>query len=270
VYDLVDVSDGNAYITGEEISHNCNFLAIDEAAFIPGNVAEEFFKSVYPTISSGKTSKLMLISTPNGMNMFYKQWMEAVAGSNGFLPVKAIWSDIPTRDQTWADEQRAVLGDVAFQQECCCEFIGASNTLISGTKLKSLVTEKPIATSSTMRVYENPKPGHSYVMTVDTARGTGNDYSAFVVSDVTSLPYKAVAVYADNTVNPLLYPGLIHATAVKYNNAAVLVETNDIGESIATSLYHDLEYEEVLLSTDGVLSAFGGKSPGIRTTKKTK
>jgi hypothetical protein len=114
VYDLTDVTNGHAYYTNSDISHNCNFLALDEFAFIHPNVAEDFFASVYPTISSGKTSKLMIISTPNGMNLFYKMWMDALSGSNGFMPVKAIWSDIPSRDQKWADEQKAVLGEVKF------------------------------------------------------------------------------------------------------------------------------------------------------------
>lgn len=248
-----------------------NFLALDEFAFIHPNVAEDFFASVYPTISSGKTSKLMIISTPNGMNLFYKMWMDALSGTNGFMPVKAIWSDIPSRDQKWADEQKSVLGEVKFQQECECNFIGASNTLISGNKLRTIPFEKPIAISPTLHVYDEPKPGNSYVMNVDTARGTGNDYSAFTVINVTQLPYKVDAVYADNEVSPLLLPGIILNIAKMYNNASVLVETNDIGESVAASLYYDYEYEEVIMSdSKGEMSAFGGEKPGLRTTKKTK
>lgn len=247
-----------------------NFLVLDEFAFLHANIAEDFFTSVYPTISSGKTSKLAIVSTPNGMNLFYKFWIEALAGTNGFLPIKAIWSDIPTRDAKWAAEARAVLGDIKFSQEMEVEFIGATGTLISGPKLKSIPVETPIATSSTMRFYEQPVAGRSYVITVDSSRGTGGDYSAFVVFNVTKLPYTVAAIYADNTVSPLVYPGLIHKIAVQYNNASVLIETNDIGESVATSIYYDYEYEETLLSTDGHISSFGGRTPGVRTTKKTK
>lgn len=248
-----------------------NFLALDEFAFIHPNVAEEFFASVYPTISSGKTSKLMIISTPNGMNLFYKMWMDALSGLNGFMPVKAIWQDIPTRDQKWADEQKAVLGEVKFSQECECNFIGASNTLISGNKLRTIPFDKPVAVSDTMRIYAEPKDGDSYVINVDTSRGTGNDYSAYTVINVQRLPYTVDAVYADNMVSPLLLPGLILNIAKKYNDAQVLIETNDIGESIAASLYYDYEYENVIMSnTNGEISAFGGEKPGLRTTKKTK
>lgn len=248
-----------------------NFLALDEFGFLPQNIAEEFFASVYPTISSGQTSKLMIISTPNGMNMFYKMWMDAEAGLNGFKTVKAIWSDIPTRDAKWAAEQRAVLGEVKFQQECECAFIGASNTLISGQKLKSIPIEKPMSASQTLRIYAEPVPGNQYVMNVDTARGTGNDYSAYTIINVTSLPYTVDAVYADNEVSPLIFPGLIMNMCKRYNNAAVLVETNDIGESVASTIYYDYEYEETVMTTDkGEISVFGGDKPGLRTTKKTK
>lgn len=250
--------------------YTVNMLMLDEFAFVHPNVAEEFFTSVYPTISSGQTSKLAIISTPNGMNLFYKFWVEALAGTNGFTPIKAIWSDVPSRTEKWAAEQLAVLGEQKFAQEMNVEFIGASNTLISGTKLKTLVVDRPVATSSNMRFYQHPEPGKTYVITVDSARGTGNDYSAFIVFDVSTLPYKIAAIFADNTISHLLYPGLIHNIAVRYNNASVLVETNDIGEAVANSLYYDLEYEEVLTSTDGALSSFGGKTPGFKTTKRTK
>ena len=270
VYDLYDVSNGNCYYTGAEVSHNCHMLLLDEFAFVPNNIADEFFASVYPTISSGKKSKIAVISTPNGMNHFYKLVKEAESTKNGFNLTKAIWSDIPGRDQKWADDQRSVLGDVKWRQEMCCEFQGASSTLISGPKLTSMVADKPIHQTQTVNMYEQPKPGHSYISVVDTARGTGNDYSAFIVFDVTTLPYRIVMTFQDNMISPLLYPGLLHKQAVAYNNAAVLIETNDIGEQIASSLYHDFEYEETLMSTKGALSAFGGESPGLRTTKKTK
>lgn len=270
VYDLYDVSNGNCYYTDSEVSHNCHMLLLDEFAFVPNNIADEFFASVYPTISSGKNSKIAVISTPNGMNHFYRLVKEAEAEQNGFHLTKAIWQDIPGRDQKWADDQRSVLGDVKWRQEMCCEFQGASSTLITGSKLTSMVAEKPIHTTQTVNMYAQPQPGHSYVSVVDTQRGTGNDYSAFIIFDVTTLPYRIVLTYQDNMISPLLYPGIIHKQAMAYNNAAVLIETNDIGESVATQMYHDLEYEETLMSTEGKLSAFGGKVPGLKTTKRTK
>lgn len=250
--------------------YSISMLLLDEFAFVPNNIAEEFFASVYPTISSGTQSKIAIISTPNGMNHFYKLVMEAESGNNGFNLTRAVWSDVPGRDQKWADEQKAILGEQKFAQEMSCHFQGASNTLISGAKLTTIPVMKPIAASSTMRIYAEPVVGHSYVMTVDSSRGTGGDYSAFVVFDVTELPYKVVAIYADNTISPMLYPGLILNIAMKYNTAQVLIETNDIGEAVANQLYYELEYEETMMSTDGILSSFGGRVPGIKTTKRTK
>lgn len=247
-----------------------SMLLLDEFAFVHNNVADEFFASVYPTISSGKESKIAIISTPNGMNHFYKLITEAQAGLNGFNLTKAIWQDVPGRDEKWAAEQKAVLGEQKFLQEMCCEFQGSSGQLIAAHKLKSIPVAKPISVSHNMRIYEEPVKGHSYVMTVDTSRGTGNDYSAFIVIDVTQLPYKVVAIFADNTISPMLYPGAILNIAKRYNNCHVLIETNDIGESIANALYYDYEYEETIMTSDGVISSFGGKLPGLRTTKKTK
>ena len=248
-----------------------SMLLMDEYAFVPNNIAEEFFASVYPTIASGKESKIAVISTPNGMNHFYKLVKEAEAGTNGFHLTRAVWSDVPGRDAQWEKDQRSVLKDAKFEQEMNCQFIGASNTLIAGSKLNTIPVETPIAMSETMRIYSEPVPGHSYVMPVDTARGTGNDFSAFTVIDVTTLPYTVEVVFADNAISPLLFPGIILNIARKYNNAQVLVETNDIGESIATALYHDYEYEETIMSNSrGDISAFGGDHPGLRTTRKTK
>lgn len=251
--------------------YTISMLLLDEFAFVHNNVAEEFFASVYPTISSGKESKIAIISTPNGMNHFYKLVKDAESGINGFNLTKAIWQDVPGRDKKWADDQKAVLGEQKFAQENNCEFQGASNTLITGSKINSIPVETPRAMQPTLRVYEEPKVGNQYIINVDTARGTGNDYSSFTVINVTQLPYTVDAVYADNEVSPLLLPGIILNMAKRYNDAAVLVETNDIGEGIANALYYDYEYEEVIMSdSKGNMSAFGGEKPGLRTTKKTK
>lgn len=268
VYDAINVDDGSEYLTNGISSHNC--LLLDEFAFVPNNIADEFFASVYPTIASSKESKLAMVSTPNGLNHFYKFYKEAEAGINGFNLTKAIWSDVPGRDQAWADQQRKILGDVKFSQEMECKFQGGSNTLIAGEKLASLPVERPIALSDTLKIYEEPDKTKSYVMTVDTARGLGGDYSAFVIFDVSQLPYRVVAVFRDNKISPLLYPGLILKMATQYNQAAVLIENNDMGESISNSLYFDYEYEMVIKSHENVISSFGGRTPGFKTTKKSK
>lgn len=259
---------GSGAIRGESI----HVLLLDEFAHVSNNIADEFFASVYPTISSGSSSKLVMISTPLGMNHFYKFWTEAQEGINGFAWVRATWRDIPGRTQQWADTQRKVLGDVKYSQEMEVEFLGSSNTLISGYKLKSIPIKKPIYASETLKVYEEPRPNRAYVITCDTARGVGLDYSAFVVFDVTEVPYNIVAVYKDNKISTTLYPGLIYKLATKYNNASVLLETNDMGESVANALYIDYEYEMVLKAKGDKITSWGGlgTKPGVRTTTKSK
>lgn len=270
VFDIINVDEVQSFIANEVNTHNC--LALDEFAFLNSRLAEEFFTAVYPTISSGKTSKLIVVSTPNGLNHFYKMWTEAVEGINGFAHVSADWQAVPWRDQAWADDQRAVLGDQKFSQEFDAEFIGSSNTLISGSKLKSVPIIRPILSNSTTSIYFKPIPGNSYVAVVDTSRGTGGDYSAFVMIDITTIPYKVVLKYRNNTISSMLYPGVIHRIAMEYNNATLFIETNDIGEAVANAIYYDLEYENVIFSNNGIIVVWGGKNslPGVRTTTKTK
>ncbi len=270
-YDLLDVEKKNQYYTSGFISHNCAVL--DEFAFVQQNLADEFFTSVYPTLSSGKDSKLIVVSTPNGMNHFYKMWNEAVDGVNGFDYVSADWRAVPWRNQKWADDQRNVLGDQKFQQEFETAFIGASNTLITGSKLTSIPVAQPIFNNSITAVYAKPDHVRKYCMCVDVSRGTGGDYSAFVVFDVTEIPYKVVFKYRNNSISSMLYPNLIHKIAQEYNNCTVLVESNDVGESVAAAVYFDLEYEEVIFSRAGEIINWGGganANPGLRTTTKTK
>ena len=166
---------------------------MDEFAFIPNHIAEQFFSSVYPTISSGKTTKVIIISTPNGMNMFYKLWHDAERGKNDYKPLEVHWSAVPGRDAKWKEETIRNTSERQFTQEFECEFLGSVDTLIV-SKLRNMVYNDPIQRNKGLDVYEEPKkPEHQYLMTVDVARGTGKDYSAFVVFDITSFPYKIVA-----------------------------------------------------------------------------
>ena len=271
VFDPINVEKNNCYISDNIVSHNC--LVLDEFAFVQPTLAEEFFTSVYPTLSSGKDSKLIIVSTPNGMNHFYKMWQEAVDGVNGFDYVSADWSAVPWRDAKWADEQRRVLGEQKFSQEMETAFLGASNTLIAGSKLKCIPIMQPIFSNSITAVYDKAVAGRKYCMTVDTSRGTGGDYSAFVVFDVTEIPYRVVFRYRNNSISSMLYPNMIYKIAAEYNSCPILVESNDVGESVAAALYFDLEHEETIFSRAGEICGWsGGQSsqPGLRTTVKTK
>lgn len=223
-----------------------NLIYLDEFAFIPANLQEEFFASVYPTISSGNTTKVLITSTPNGLNMFYKLWHDSERGRNLYKRVDVHWSDIPGRDEKWKQLQIANTSEDQFRVEFECEFIGSSNTLIPGAKLRSIVYEKAKYSKDGTSIYQEPKEGRAYAVMCDTSRGTGSDYSAFVVIDVSEMPYQVVAKYRNREISPLIYPQVIKGAAKNYNNAYVLIEINDVGQQVADILFHELEYENVL------------------------
>lgn len=254
-----------------------NLIYLDEFAFIPNQLADDFFSSVYPTISSGKTSKVLITSTPNGLNMFYKLWTDAEEQRNLYKTVDVHWSDIPGRDEKWRQEQIANTSEEQFRVEFECEFIGSSNTLISGAKLRTLTFTNPKYRKENFDVYEDPQQGSSYILVVDTSRGAGLDYSAFTVIDVTQVPYKVVAKYRSKEIPPMLYPNIILNAANAFNKAMVLIEINDIGGQVADILHHELEYENILQTSvkgrsgQQVGSGFGSRvQMGVRTTKQVK
>jgi hypothetical protein len=268
-----------------------NLLLLDEYAFLPSHIAEEFYSSTYPTISAGLTTKLIIVSTPNGMNHFHKLWVDAnrPAGhkaKNNFVPIEVSWRDVPItpggpkRDDTWAAEQLANTSPEQFEQEYGCSFLGSSNTLVATSKLNVLAPEDCLEENSEgLKIFEHEVKDQIYFLQADVSRGQGSDYSAFTVIDGTTTPYKVVASYRNNTVSPFSFPVSIKSAAEKYNNAYVLIETNDIGGQVSSILYNDLEYENVLMTKilgrkGQVLSqGFGGSSRtemGLRTTTQTK
>ena len=248
VYDLLEVEDTHSYYCNNFLVHQCIFL--DEFAFVPTNIAEEFITSVYPTISSGATTKLFMVSTPNGMNLFYKYWTDAINKRNLYVPIEAHWSVVPGRDAQWAADQIKQLGQEKFNQEFLCEFLGSSNTLIAPSKLGAMPWRPPLQKIGDIDVYELPQPKHIYMMCVDTAEGQNLDYSAFAVIDVTECPYRLVAKYKNNQISPMMFPNIIFNVAEKYNSAHVLVETNSIGIQVAEILHTDLEYENIFSTTN--------------------
>ena len=224
-----------------------NIIFLDEFAFVPNHIAEQFFSSVYPTISSGKSTKVIIISTPNGMNMFYKLWHDAERGKNEYTTTEVHWSQVPGRDAAWKEQTIKNTSERQFTQEFECEFLGSVDTLIAASKLRTMVYEDPLERSNGLDVYEKPIPDHEYVMTVDVSRGVSNDYSAFVVVDITTIPYKVVAKYKNNMIKPLLFPNIIDPVARSYNKAYVLCEVNDIGGQVADIMQFDMEYENLLM-----------------------
>ena len=256
-----------------------NIIFLDEFAFVPNHIAEAFFSSVYPTITSGKSTKVIMVSTPHGMNHFYRYWHDAQRGKNEYTATEVHWSEVPGRDAVWKAQTIANTSEQQFKVEFECEFLGSVDTLISVAKLRNLVFDDPIQNNGKgLVVYEEPKKDRDYIITVDTARGIDHDYSAFVIFDISEFPYKTVARYKNNEIKPMLFPNIILEMANAYNQAYVLVEVNDIGEQVATILQYDLEYENMLMCAmrgragQQVGTGFSGKKTqmGVRMTAAVK
>ena len=255
-----------------------NILFLDEFAFVPNHVADSFFASVYPTITSGKNTKVIIVSTPHGMNHFYRMWHDAERSKNEYIPTDVHWSEVPGRDEVWKEQTIANTSEQQFKVEFECEFLGSVDTLIAPSKLRTLVYDNPKTRNAGLDVYEPSKEGHDYVMTVDVARGVGEDYSAFVVADITQFPHRIVAKYRNNDIKPMLFPNIIYEVAKSYNSAFILCEVNDIGDQVASILQYDLEYQNLLMcSMRGragqiVGQGFSGKKTqlGVKMSKTVK
>ena len=257
-------------------SKSVNFLYIDEAAIIPNGIAEQFFTSVYPTISAGTTSKILITSTPLGYNHFWKFWNDAEKGRNDFVPMFIPYWKIPGRDAKWAEEQRRQLGDLKYNQEVECKFLGSSLTLVDAATIAKLSPDEIVYSKDGLDLTQYPIPGHQYCIIADIAKGVGGDYSAFVIVDMTEAPYKMVGKYRDNKISPLLYPNVIHKVACDYNEAYVLVEIN-ISEQVAYILHDELMYENLIFINrtamgQVVSGGFGGGKVqfGVNTDKRIK
>ena len=255
-----------------------NIIFLDEFAFIPNHIADQFFASVYPTISSGKSTKVIIVSTPHGMNHFYRMWHDAVRKKSQYVPTEVHWKEVPGRDERWKKQTIANTSAEQFKVEFECEFLGSVDTLINPTKLRSLVYEDPIQKNKGLDIYESPIENRNYIITVDVARGIDHDYSAFIIFDITDFPYKVVAKYRNNQIKPMMFPAIVKELASAYNDAYVLVEVNDLGDQVASILYFDLEYENLLMCAmrgragQIVGSGFSGKKSqlGVRMTTAVK
>ena len=224
-----------------------NIIFLDEFAFVANHIADQFFSSVYPTISSGKNTKVIIVSTPHGMNHFYKIWHDAERKKNEYIPTEVHWSDVPGRDSQWKKQTIANTSEQQFKVEFECEFLGSVDTLIAPSKLRTMVYEQPSITHQGLDVFVDVQKDHNYVITVDVARGVGGDYSAFTVIDITSFPHQMVCKYRNNEIKPMLFPSIIKEVADNYNKSFVLCEVNDVGDQVAAILNFDLEYENVLM-----------------------
>jgi len=255
-----------------------NILFLDEFAFVPNHIADSFFASVYPTITSGKSTKVIIVSTPHGMNHFYRMWHDAERSKNEYVPTDVHWSEVPGRDDKWKAQTIANTSDQQFRVEFECEFLGSVDTLIAPSKLRAMIYQAPEKRSAGLDVYVDPQKGHEYVCTVDVARGVAKDYSAFVVIDITEFPHSVVAKYRNNEIKPMLFPSIIEEVGRNYNNAFVLCEVNDVGDQVASILNFDMEYENLLMCSmrgragQVVGQGFSGKKTqlGVKMSKTVK
>jgi hypothetical protein len=220
-----------------------NLLFLDEFAFVEN--AAQFYTSTYPVISSGKTSRVIVTSTANGIgNIFHKIYEGAVQSVNEFKPFRVDWWDVPGRDEEWKNQTIANTSELQFQQEFGNTFFGTGNTLISADALMNMKAEPAVGVGD-VNVYVEPKANHDYIMTVDVAKGRGQDYSTFNIIDISTNPFKQVATYRNNLISPILFPDIIHKWAKRYNEAYVIIESNDQGAVVANGLYYDIEYENM-------------------------
>ena len=280
----IELENGSQIIAASTASsairgYSINFLYLDEFAFVPRNIQHDFFTSVYPTIISGTNTKVVITSTPNGFDLFYQLWTNSIEGRNEYANFSVDWWDVPGRDKDWKEKTIANTSEDQFRQEFEAEFLGSSNTLISPNVLRTLAFVTPISThyEGSLKVYEEPKDTSLYFCVVDTARGVGIDFSAFIIIDASVVPYRVVACYKNNTIAPLVYPEVIYNVAKSYNEAFTLIEINDNGQQIADILHNELEYENTIFTTvkGRAGQVIGGGfsanfQRGVRTTKQVK
>jgi hypothetical protein len=264
-------------------SGSFNIVFLDEFAFVPSNIATEFFTSVYPVITAGTKTKIIIVSTPNGMNLFYKIWTDAINKNNNYVPFEVHWSMVPGRDEEWKEETIRNTSEYQFRQEFETEFLGSSNTLISGQKLQQMVYQTPIADFDMMKIYHQPVKGddeitkdHLYMIVVDVSEGRNLDFQAFSVIDISTTPYQQVASYRSSSISVMLFPTVIYNAAKLYNDAYILIEINN-NPTIADIIHQDLEYENLLKVFTGnkkpqqLSSGFGrGVQMGVKMSVAVK
>lgn len=253
-----------------------NLLILDEFAFV--RHAEEFFTSSYPVISSGSETKIVIISTPNGRNLFKQIYEGAVNKTNKFTPFMARWDEHPARRDKFKEETIANIGQEAWDQEYSLNFIGSGGTLISGQTLEVLGWSKPIAIDNQFtRIYKKPEADHMYIVAADVAEGVGLDSSTAIVIDLTRFLsnrlIEVVAVYENNRIPPEEFASVLASIGNRYNEAFIVNENNSIGRSVGIDLLNTEEYENTIRSKSdkGAFKLFGkGSIPGIRTSSTIK
>lgn len=263
---LIAATTSSDSISGETVS----LLYLDEFAKVKPHVAEEFITATLPVVSSGKTSKVIIVSTPLGMNHFHSYWVNANRTdqfANNFYPVKVNWWDHPERDDEWKTKVLMSMNNDMnkFNQEYGCRFLGSSSTLIDPDVLERTVPDMPIDNkwSGALKIYEHPQPNAFYVLGIDTGKGTGRDYSVCQVLKIEhEKSIKQVAVYRNDTISPHDYAQVCIGISRYYNNAQMMVENNGIGESLCSTMWYEYECEDII--------NLDSKGLGVNSNVKTK
>lgn len=261
-------------IRGETV----DVLYLDEFAHVDYSIQQQFMEAVYPTTAQRSDSKIIITSTPKGLELFYSIWRKSELGENAFERTAIHWSQVPGRDEKWKQETIKNTSELLFRQEFECQFLGSANTLIDGEKIAMLIGEKPISLSEGghLKIFREPDPNRFYIVCVDVSEGVGGDYSAITVIDVSALPYRVVATYRCNTIHVMQFPSVIYRIATAYNKAHVLIELNNNGDQVANILFYDHEYENMFAvqTKKGNQSLFieGSKdfNYGVKMTKAVK
>ena len=241
-----------------------NLLFLDEFAFVENDA--QFYTSTYPVVSAGKDTQIIICSTANGIgNVYHKLWEGAVQKTNEFIPFRVDWWDVPGRDDKWRTETVANTSELQFEQEFGNTFHGRGNTLISANHLLAQASIEPEFFKDNVWIYKQPIKEHEYVMTVDVSKGRAQDYSTFTIIDVSTQPFEQVATFRDNNISPMLMPDIIYKYANTYNQAYVVIESNDQGAVVCNGLYYDLEYENMFVE-----SSIKANALGATMTKRVK
>ncbi len=241
-----------------------NLLFLDEFAFVDNDA--QFYTSTYPVVTAGKDTQIIICSTANGIgNVYHKLWEGAVQNTNEFKPFRVDWWDVPGRDEKWKETTISNTSKLQFEQEFGNTFHGRGNTLISADALLSQQSKEPELVNEKTLIYKNPEEGHEYIMTVDVSKGRNQDYSTFTIIDVSTKPFEQVAVFRDNNISPMILPDIIYKYAKTYNDAYVVVESNDQGAVVCNGLYYDLEYENVFVE-----SSIKANAIGVTMTRRVK
>lgn len=260
---LIAATTSSDSISGEAIS----LLYMDEFAKVKPHIAEDFITATMPVITSGKTSKVIMVSTPLGMNHFYDFWSGARRNENDFYPIKVSWWEHPDRDENWKIKTLRLLNNdkAKFNQEYGCKFLGSSETLVDADILERIQPLQPVdyKLNGIFKIYEHPVEGGFYIMGVDTAKGTGRDYSVVqVLKIINEHEVRQVAIYKYNKVDTHEYAQVCIGISKYYNNAHMMIENNAEGGETANTIWYEYEYDYIINCDK--------KGIGIRSTKKSK